>query len=101
MQRKGWLVRQYTNQRKRQRNACLTLFVTLPVDHLWRHVQYREMQGGALQDLCVPRLNFFAVASRSFYAMLATRPSQSSLAPLFWEFGPPSGPERKNCRRCC
>ena len=37
--KKGWRVRCYASALERRRRACLTLFVSLPLDHLWRHLQ--------------------------------------------------------------
>lgn len=43
--KKGWRVRCYVSDTDRRRRACLTLFVSLPLDHLWRRLQYIEEQG--------------------------------------------------------
>jgi hypothetical protein len=61
LKRKAWRVRKYVGDDGRVKNACITLYVTLPIDHLWRHLQWCEEHGAALQDLVISRLNFFEV----------------------------------------
>lgn len=70
------------------RTACSTLFVSLPVDHLWRHVQRREEEGGVLQDLALNCTNCFAVALRSFAAMLEHPIADGMLACLVRHWAP-------------
>jgi hypothetical protein len=87
IKRKGWRVKHYAMDEQRRLAACMSLSVNLPVDHVWRHVQHREENGAALQDLCCPKLNFFTQAGRSYYKMVAALVSQGPLSPLFWHFG--------------
>ena len=74
----------------RRRQACLTLFISLPLDHLWRHIQYIEEHGAALLDLVCPRLNAFVMANKSYWEMCNTHVMAGPLGPYFWHFGDPS-----------
>jgi len=89
IKKKGYRVKCYAGSPSRQRRACVTLFTTTPLDHLWRHLQHIEVKGAALQDLGIPRLNSFSNAGRSFYQMVAMPVSEGPLAALFWHWGPP------------
>ncbi len=89
--KKGWRVRCYTADAQRRRRACLCLFVSLPLDHLWRHIQYAEAHGAALQDLCIPHANCFRRALNSFWTMVASPVSEGPLAVLAHQYGHEEG----------
>jgi hypothetical protein len=70
LRRKAWRVKKFTEDRGRVRNACIALVVSLPLDHLWRTVQWREEKGSCLQDLVVGHSNIFLIALQEYSIML-------------------------------
>ncbi len=87
--RKGWRVKCYTSETARRRRACLAAFVSIPIDHLWRHIQFLEERGAALLDLVQPHLNVFSAASAAFVRLCEGDVLRSPMSPLFYHFGPP------------
>lgn len=88
LKRKSWRVRVYTGSPDRLRAASVSLFVVVPVDHLWRHVQFAELAGGLIRDLSWPKTNVFRVALSSYVKMLIVAISDGALSPLVRHWSP-------------
>ena len=95
LQRKGWRTRMYTGSRDRRLRACMTLFLSTPLDHLLRTMQRDELRGGALIDLVLPRLNGVKKAGADFWHMANTHVLRGHLEPLFGHFGRDGEPRDK------
>lgn len=91
---KALRVKSFAESVERQKSFSILLFTSIPLDHIWRHAQYAELQGALLQDLSVDKTNIFANAGRKFAAMLSAPVSESVLAPLFWQLAPIDCPDR-------
>ena len=54
-----------------QRNAAATLFCSSPINWLLRRIQRMDVEGNAVQDLVLERLNPFSVCCRDLFSILA------------------------------
>ena len=92
VQKKAWRTKCYAGELARQQAAAVLLFVSVPLDHVWRQVQHLEHSGSVLQDLCVKRLNYFEVACCKYYKMASVPIAGGSLQALVWHFAPQGQP---------
>ena len=51
-------------ERDRRKSACMMLFETPPLDHLWRVLQHADDSGGSLKSPVNEETNPFVIASR-------------------------------------
>ena len=90
MKHKAWRFKCYTSDPASRLRAVEHLHLITPLDHLWRCLQHVEEKGGVMQDMCIPMLNYFRNASKS-YCRLFFKPvmDTTSMASLFGHYAPP------------
>ena len=87
LRKKAFRLRHYATEVPRRRRATLVLATSVPLDHLWRHLQWIETAGAALLDVANPRHNPFKLACQHYSTMCSVDTREGCFSSLFWEFG--------------
>jgi hypothetical protein len=95
---KVWRAKCLSLDREKKEKICLTVWLTPPLDHLWRHVQRLDIEGGGIFALARPNTNPYYIAGCAITAQFKDASQFADLEVYFNHFD--QGSEAKRNALC-